>query len=137
MKSLSEVVFEDLEGVTAERDELKAQVVAIGEALEACHGYVPGQMMTSDLGKCVKCGYATASGTLKHCPKCALKLADDAISSSAGKELMERVRKLEAVAKAARECDAECPAGKPWWVHRHGHDKLRQALTALEGGPSE
>jgi len=80
MKSLSEVVFGELEKISAERDELRAQVAVMREALERA-----GEALLDPPY------YASVPEWIT-----------EALSPSAGKEWLERVQKLEEVAGAAR-----------------------------------
>jgi chromosome segregation ATPase len=82
MKSLSEVVFEELEKVSAERDELKAQVAAMREVLKELVSAPP--VFTDD-----RLDYVEIQVS-----KTALEDAEKALSPSAGRELLDELERL-------------------------------------------
>lgn len=113
--------------------ELLAQCAAMREPLEwlasidECgDGFVVGNPMNEE--------------HVKHCPECqAILAARKALQSNTGRDLLDRLRRLEAVAKAAREYlhDIDAPIlNQPTiYPYKSGEDKswrLRQALAVLE-----
>lgn len=71
----------------------------------------------------------------------ALEKLENALSTTAGKEMLERVKKLEAVAEALREYYANCTDygecetlnGEVNCLRNCPKDKIKQALVALDG----
>jgi len=62
--------------------ELQEQVKLLREALIAAQPYLPGVMLTRDVGQCLKCGAPTNSGLKKYCPKCLFKIIRSALAQS-------------------------------------------------------
>ena len=50
------------------------------ETLKMVRPYLPGAMITHDMGQCEKCGNPTRSGVYKYCDKCLHKKVNNVIS---------------------------------------------------------
>ena len=95
-------------------ERLQAEAAALREALNAAKLFIPGAyMMTSNMGRCNECGYMTSSGAIKLCSKCTAKKVEQALSTTAGADLLARLQRCEAAlqalnAMARLACDEDC-----------------------------
>ncbi|MEG6521106.1 hypothetical protein [Desulfotomaculum sp. 1211_IL3151] len=106
---------------------LRAEAVYLRVALREAMAYLPGAIGTSDMGRCQKCGAMTTSGSIRYCKKCIWEVAKGALSTDAGKDLLERLRKLEAVAEAAKLVLTRADGLEHYFA------ELDNALAAMDG----
>lgn len=106
---------------------LLAEAVYLRVALREAMAYLPGAIGTSDMGRCQKCGAMTTSGSIRYCKKCIWEVAKGALSTDAGKDLLDKVRKLDDVAKAAKLVLTSADGLEHYFA------ELDDALAALDG----
>lgn len=143
-------VSEYLTKAEAERDALRTELTTCNQALEAAQGEIAE---LKDIGQRYMAHVAAmreALEAVKNGPfimdKSWTELIDSALSTDAGTTLLDRMRKLEAVAEAARAADAwftewcdTLPEGPPEndvvLQARGVIEHLDETLTALDGDP--
>lgn len=68
------------ERMASENRKLQSEVKRLREALKTAQMYLPGVILTMDMGQCCECGESTSSGMLRYCRRCIHKFITAALN---------------------------------------------------------
>lgn len=98
-------MVEEILGLVYRATTAEAEAAAMRGAIPALLSYMPDFVGTSNIGRCKSCGTLTVSGSIHYCMKCTWKLSHQALSSTAGKALLEERDALKEVRDAAEKVE--------------------------------